>query len=112
VIRRSVPPAQASPSASSSPPDCNAPIEGHVYCAARNVQHLARLAPSAADADHLLCALANLECIARATGSPARDIGEIEAWRIEAERRLQSLRGPRASMHITSGIMEQRRVPA
>lgn len=112
MIRRSVPPEPASPSASSSPRKCDAPIAGYVYCAAHNAQHLAHLASSAADADHLLCVLANLESIARVTGSPPQDVCEIESWRIDAERRLRSLRAPQASVHITAEIVEKRRVPA
>ena len=112
MIRRSVPPEQAPPSASPSPPKINAPIAAYVYCAARNAQHLARLATSAPDADHLLCVLANLECIARVAGSPPQDICEIESWRIDAERQLQSVRARRPSVRITTEIVEKRRVPA
>ena len=106
MFRRSTP-TPPSPSC-----DQTSRIEGFVYCAAQNVQRLAHLATNPEDADRILCSLANLEQIARATGSPTEDLNEIESWRIEAERRVESLRTPLTSVHIAPELMEKRRVPA
>jgi hypothetical protein len=105
------PPVPTSPSPSASLCQ-HARLEGYVYCAARNVQRLAQLATTPEDADHILCALANLEQIARATASPARDLHEIECWRMEAERRVEAVRTPRTTVQIAPEFIEKRRVPA
>lgn len=114
MFRRIVLPAnQPAPAGSSESQPERAPIiEGFVYCAARNVHELAHLAATAEDADRVLRSLANLECIARATASPKQDLIEIESWRVEAERRVESVRAPRASMLIGQDIMHKRRVTA
>lgn len=103
---------RSTPTPPSPSRDQSSRIEGFVYCAAQNVQRLAHLATTPEDADRILCSLANLEQIARATASPAHDLSEIESWRMEAERRVEALRTPRASVHIAPDLVEKRRVPA
>jgi hypothetical protein len=72
------------------------------------VRRVAHVAVTPEDGDRVMGALANLLELARATGSPAIDVQEIEGWRVEAERRVEALRVRRPTVQVQADIARRR----
>jgi hypothetical protein len=65
---------------------------GYVYCAALNIHRAAAGVSNAAQADILLCALANLQELAMPAGLSASECTDLFEWRLELEAKVQNLR--------------------
>jgi len=67
-------------------------FHGHLYCAAKAVHRAARHVASAAEADYLFTAMANLARLADVASSPDLDAADIVRWKNELAERCAELR--------------------